>query len=182
MNDLPDHGPQQRFEAVKDDPSSPDGVFQRVCEGESLKDIAKAWEVPRGQFVRWFTESYSDLYDAALKVHAADLAMEVLAIADEQHEVMKKDGTTYDPDVPRDKLRVDTRKWIASKFDRDRYGEAVKVSRDVSISIDAGLVGFARDLLDHIDTRPGLHQREVRVFDGATLTLPPTIDADEEPI
>jgi len=170
MNDLPDHGPQQRFEAVKDDPSSPDGVFQRVCEGESLKDIAKAWEVPRGQFVRWFTESYSDLYDAALKVHAADLAMEAISIAD------------ADGDVPRDKLRVDTRKWIASKFDRDRYGEAVKVSRDVSISIDAGLVGFARDLLDHIDTRPGLHQREVRVFDGATLTLPPTIDADEEPI
>lgn len=170
MNDLPDHGPQQRFEAVKDDPSSPDGVFQRVCEGESLKDIAKAWEVPRGQFVRWFTESYSDLYDAALKVHAADLAMEAISIAD------------ADGDVPRDKLRVDTRKWVASKFDRDRYGEAVKVSRDVSISIDAGLVGFARDLLDHIDTRPGLHQREVRVFDGATLTLPPTIDADEEPI
>lgn len=170
MNDLSDHGPQQRFEAVKDDPSSPDGVFQRVCEGESLKDIAKAWEVPRGQFVRWFTESYSDLYDAALKVHAADLAMEAISIAD------------ADGDVPRDKLRVDTRKWVASKFDRDRYGEAVKVSRDVSISIDAGLVGFARDLLDHIDTRPGLHQREVRVFDGATLTLPPTIDADEEPI
>lgn len=125
MSDLviaPDPGPLARLEAVKADGAVPHVVFQRLCDGETLKDIAKAWELPRGRFVEWFTTQHSELYEAALKVRADEIAHEALAISDEQAEVEKKDGTTYDPDVARDKLRIETRLKLAEKWDRARYG------------------------------------------------------------
>jgi hypothetical protein len=120
---LPTGGPLARLEAVIADESIPGVVFQRVCDGETLRDIAKAWELPKGQFVRWFSTEHADLYDAALKVRADDLAHEALSISDEQSEVVKENGDTFDPDVPRDKLRIDTRLKLASRWDRKRYGE-----------------------------------------------------------
>lgn len=120
---LPTGGPLARLEAVIADESVPDVVFQRVCDGETLRDIAKAWELPKGQFVRWFSTEHSELYDAALKVRADDLAHEALAISDEQALAVSKQGVEFDPDVPRDKLRIDTRLKLASRWDRKRYGE-----------------------------------------------------------
>lgn len=117
-----DPGPLARLEAVKLDQSTPSVVFQRVCDGETLREIAKAWGLPKGPFIQWFTTEHAALYDSALKVKADELAHEALAISDEQAAVEKKDGGTYDPDVARDKLRVDTRLRLAEKFDRTRYG------------------------------------------------------------
>jgi len=178
---LVDGGPMQRFEAMKADPDSPREIFTRLSEGETLKAIAAVWGCPKGAFVRWYMEDYGDLYDAALKVRAADLAVEALDISDEQALAVNAQGREFDPDVARDKLRIDTRKWVASKFDRARYGESVRVERNTAVVIDSGLVGFARELLNHIDTRPGIvrqHERQARIIDGVTLTIPP--DENEE--
>lgn len=117
-----DPGKVARLEAVKADPAAPQVIFHRVADGETLKEIAQEWQIPRGAFVLWFTTKFPELYDAALKARADDLAHEALAIADEQSEVVKENGQTYDPDVPRDKLRVDTRLKLASQWDRARYG------------------------------------------------------------
>jgi hypothetical protein len=117
-----DPGPLARLEAVKADPNTALTVFHRVADGETLKSIAKSWEVPRGAFALWFTTEHAALYEAALKVRADELAHEALDISDEQAEVVKKDGTTFDPDVARDKLRVDTRLKLAGVWDRARYG------------------------------------------------------------
>lgn len=74
-------------------------------------------------------------YEGALAAVADDLAHEALAIADEQAEVKKEDGTTYDPDVARDKLRVDTRLRMASKWSRERYGESQDSQKVVPVII-----------------------------------------------
>lgn len=107
------------------DGGAPAIIFQRLTadEPETLKEIAKAWGLPRGRFVEWFTTKHAGLYDAALKVRAAELADEALEIADEQKEAVGKNGESYDPEVPRDKLRVETRLKLVAKLDRDRYGE-----------------------------------------------------------
>lgn len=117
-----DPGPLARLEALKKDESAPNVIFQRLADGETLKEIAKEWQVPRGAFVLWFTTTFPELYDAALKVRADEIAHEALAISDEQALAISKQGTPYDPDVPRDKLRVDTRLKLASQWDRARYG------------------------------------------------------------
>lgn len=119
-----DPGPLARLESVKADASAPSVIFQRLTDAanpERLKDIAKAWGLPQGQFVLWFTTEHADLYDAALKVRAGELVLDALEISDEQHEVTRG-GKTYDPEVPRDKLRVETRLKLASHWDRARYG------------------------------------------------------------
>lgn len=117
-----DPGPLARLDGVKADASAPGQIFQRLCERETLAKIAREWGLPKGRFVEWFTTEHQALYDAALKVVAADLAHEALEVADEQAEVVKENGQTYDPDVPRDKLRVETRLRLAANFDRARYG------------------------------------------------------------
>jgi len=121
-----DPGPVARFEVVKAAAETVSVVFQRLADGETLGEIAKAWGVPRGRFTEWVMEHHGEMYDSALKVNADRIAHEALAISDEQQEVEKKDGTTYDPDVGRDKLRVDTRLKLAGKWDRARYGEHVQ--------------------------------------------------------
>lgn len=130
-----DPGPIARFEAVKLDPLTPSEVFRRVCEGETLREVAKAWGLPKGAFTEWYTTEFSQMYDAALKVRADELAHEAIAISDEQCAVEKEGGGTYDPEVPRDKLRVDTRMKLAAKWDRKRYGEEQDAVRTAPVII-----------------------------------------------
>ena len=111
-----DPGPMARLEAVKADQSTPSVVFQRVCDGETLREIAKAWGLPKGRFVEWFTTEHSALYDRALQVRADELAHETLEIAD---------GASPEDSAPR-KLRVDTRLKLAEKWDRQRYGKTMQ--------------------------------------------------------
>lgn len=117
-----DPGPMARLRDVQADEGAPGVIFQRLTEGDTLATLAKAWALPKGAFTRWFMEKHGDLFDAAARVRADELVNEALAVADEQAEVVKKDGTTFDPDVGRDKLRVDTRLKLAEKMDRVRYG------------------------------------------------------------
>lgn len=168
-----DPGPLARLEAVKADETAPSVIFQRLAEGESLKEIAVAWKLPKGRFVEWFSTQHSDLYDAALKVRAADLALEALEISDEQNEVVTESGKTFDPDVARDKLRVDTRLKLAAKWDRQRYGDSVRVEKSVSVTADAALVGLASDLLKKVRSTPR-RVLEAELVEPNTVTLPRT--------
>lgn len=120
-----------RLDAVKADQGAPSVIFQRLTDSETLQQIARAWGLPKGRFVEWFTTQHAELYDTALKVRADNLAHEALSISDEQNEVVKENGQTFDPDVPRDKLRIDTRLKIASKWDRSRYGD----KQDVNVNV-----------------------------------------------
>lgn len=170
-----DPGPMARLDAVKADAGAPSVIFQRLAEGESLKEIAKEWRVAKGRFIEWFTVTHADLYDAALKVRAADLALEALSIADTtQAGVTRKtkaDGSeevTEEDMLGHRKLQVETRLKLASKWDRARYGETVRVEKSVSVSVDAGLLGAAGDLLRLVASG----QPRGRVVEGDTVTLP----------
>lgn len=113
----PDPGPMARLEAVKANENTPSVVFQRLTDmdgRETLKDIAKAWQVPVGRFTEWFTTEHSVLYETALRARADQLAHEALGIAD------SADKETVGPA----KLQVDTRLRLAGHWDKNRYGAA----------------------------------------------------------
>ena len=135
-----DPGPMARLGAVVALPETPSVVFQRVCDGETLKEIAKAWGLPVGRFTEWVLMKHEGMYDAALKVRADQLAHEALERAD------GADAESVGPA----KLQVDTRLKLAGKWDRARYGEVVKVDRTITVTADAGLVGFASALLEKL--------------------------------
>ena len=129
-----------RLEAVVALSETVSVVFQRVCDGESLRVIAKAWGVPVGRFTEWVLMKHEGMYDAALKVRADQLAHEALE---------KADGADAESVGPA-KLQVDTRLKLAGKWDRSRYGEVLKVDRPITVTADAGLIGLAGELLARI--------------------------------
>ena len=112
-----DPGPLARLAVVVGDAETPGTVFQRLCEGETPREIAKSWQVPVGRFTEWFMTEHVALYDAALKVRAAQDAHETVEIAD---------GASAE-DVGPAKLRISARQWRSSRWDRERYGDKTEV-------------------------------------------------------
>ena len=121
-------GPMARFEHVIKQDNTMSIIVQRLTDGERLREIAKAWEIPYGRLAAGIAEDAErkSQYEAALSIWADSLAQEAVAIADEQAEVVKENGETFDPNVARDKLRIDTRLKLASRWNRERYGEKVQ--------------------------------------------------------
>lgn len=75
-----------RLEAVKLDGGAVTDVFHLLTDiddPKTLDEIAKAWRLPRGRFVEWFTTEHAGTYDAALKVLGASLGHQVLALTNE---------------------------------------------------------------------------------------------------
>lgn len=140
--EYPDHlNKMHMLEIVKNDPMTMEVVIQRVIDGESLKQIALAWKLPVTRFIKWVSEDDKRLadYENALKVRADELVHEALDIADEQKEAVRENGTIYDPDVARDKLRIETRFKAAAAWDKQRYGgEKATGGAGINIIINRG--------------------------------------------
>ncbi len=109
-------------------------ICERLCDGESLKSICSEPEMPaRSTVFRWLTlnKIFSDMYTKAREVQADALADELLAIADDgRNDWMERivDGENLGwkengESIRRSALRVDTRKWIASKLKPRKYSE-----------------------------------------------------------
>ena len=137
---------QKAFEALKEDPETPARVFAMLTVEDkewpqaSLRSVAKKLGAPRGAFVEWFTTEHAAIYDAALKVVAADLAVTAMQAA--------LDATPEDVAVA--KLQADTALKIAGRFDRARYGDQSVSVKNAVIVADAGLVGDATALLERL--------------------------------
>lgn len=92
-------------------------ILALMVEGRSLKSICEHDAMPDASTVyRWLHKhsAFRDNYARAQQDRMTAFAEDVLEIAD--------DNTG---DTQRDKLRVDTRKWIMSKMDPKRFGEKV---------------------------------------------------------
>ena len=171
-------GPMARFEQVKTDAAAPNLIFTKLTERMTLKQIAAEWQLPKGRFVEWFTTTYADLYDAALKVVAADLAFEALDVAGKtqigETRKTKSDGTvevTEEDMLGHRRLYSETLLKMAAKLDRQRFGDTLRVEKTVNVSVDAGLLGTAGELLRLVASRP---QRVIEHEPAEdTITLPP---------
>jgi len=123
-------------------------VCDQVADGMSLSEISKVEGVPYSVLWRWLNaEGRMESYRVALEARADKEAHDVLHIADS--------ATVEEVGVA--KLRVDARKWAASKWDRERYGEASKVQMDVRYQVD-----LAGALLE-------AEERRARLVKGETI-------------
>lgn len=102
-----------------------DEVCTRLANGESLRAICGAdrddFMPSIGTILRWVGEKpdFQKQYARAREIQAETLADDIVSIAD--------GPTTGDDSVQtaRDRLRVDSRKWVASKLLPKKYGERV---------------------------------------------------------
>ncbi len=111
-----------------------DRICEQLADGESLRNICLVEGMPHKATVyRWLegNEAFRDQYTRAREQQADHYAAEIIEIAD--------DGTndTYETEdgrelvdhevVARSKLRVDARKWAASKLAPKKYGERTQL-------------------------------------------------------
>ena len=108
-------------------------------QGFSLRKALKINKLSSQTFYKWIDENpeLAKQYARGCEKRADALVEEILDIADDTNRDtirFTKDGVEREiPDVEwiqRSKLRVDTRKWLASKLNPKKYGERIEVAGD----------------------------------------------------
>lgn len=144
-------------------------ICSRIAEGESLREIVKTEGMPdRVTIYRWLLahDDFRNLYTRAREDQADTYADEIIAIADEQPEVIAvtdKHGALIEHKLDGaylqwQKNRIDARKWTAMKLKPKKYGEKVTVG---------GAPG-----------EPVEHKVEVSMFDAIVKNLELTKQAE----
>jgi len=114
----------------------------RIAEGESLREIVKDGGMPdRSTVYDWLLRhpEFADQYARAREEQADTLADEIIAIADEQPEIVavvdKKTGALIEHKLDGaflqwQKNRIDARKWTAMKLKPKKYGDKLALGGD----------------------------------------------------
>lgn len=112
-----------------------DEICELIAEGHSLRSICSTEDMPNKSTVfRWLAanKEFCDQYARARECQADTLADEILDIADDG-----KGDTYLDAEgnervdheaIARSRLRVDARKWIATKLKPRVYGDKVETT------------------------------------------------------
>lgn len=132
-------------------------VWDALAAGATLSDIAERLGVAYRTLTRWLTttEERKDLYRQVRKLAAGRLAEDTLAISD---------GATQQ-DVQVARLRVDTRRWLAARYDPDVFGERQTPTMAINLQqlrIEALRCVEAQDSAKQVmeaPCRPSLHPR-----------------------
>lgn len=107
-------------------------IFDRIADGESLNKICEEPGMPtRKSFFAWVGEDESILrrYEFAMILRADTYADDTIKIADDGSNdtyIDERGEKRVDQDVvARSRLRVDARKWYASKLAPKKYGDRI---------------------------------------------------------
>lgn len=107
-------------------PDTKDKVCQLIAEGKSLREIAAEKGMPHQATVcLWAVtdEAFYEQYARAREIQAELRADELVEIADGEG------------DVQRDRLRIDTRKWVAAKLLPKKYGDKLDHTGNVGLTV-----------------------------------------------
>ena len=114
-------------------------ICTAIAEGKSLNSLIKTEGMPDISTVyRWIAEhqSFREMYTKAREDQADTLADEILHISDEEpmQVIRTEDGGTIErldsAGINRNRLRVDARKWVASKLKPRKYGDRTTLAGD----------------------------------------------------
>lgn len=137
-------------------------IFERIIEdiyrGQSLQSLIQndPRVVSYEDFLRWVKRDPQrhERFKEAQEMRTEFLAGEILQIADGVESVDPSSPDT----VNRDKLRIDTRKWLMGAHNRKRYGESKQVEIGGTISITEALAAAQARVIEAevIDVTPRL--------------------------
>lgn len=139
-----------------------DVICERIADGTSLRKICLDDDMPcKASVFTWLNKypEFSDQYARAREEQAESLADEIIDISDESyndHDIDDNGNVRVNNEaIQRSKLRVEARKWVASKLKPKRYGD--KLTQELTganggaIKIDA-----MQAILDEIGTRSAI--------------------------
>ncbi len=139
-------------------------IFERVIEdiyrGRSLQSLIEGDPrvVSYEGFLRWIKRDphRHERFKEAQEMRTEFLAGEILEIADGLESVDPSSNDT----VNRDRLRIDTRKWLMSAHNKKRYGESKQIELGGTISITEALAQAQARVIEaeviEVEDRPRL--------------------------
>lgn len=123
----------------KKTPAMMDTICRGIADGKSARVMCKEVGIDQSTLWDWLNkdEAFSKQYARAREDQADLLADELLEIADDgSRDYAMVDGReVVDHDhIQRAKLRVDTRKWVASKLKPKKYGDKLDLTGDLGVT------------------------------------------------
>lgn len=136
-------------------PELADKICAQLADGDSMRTVCKPDDMPNKTTVfRWIrtNEEFRTQYARAKEESADSLTDEMLDIADngENDWMLKHDKDGHEAWVAngeamqRSRLRIDTRKWLASKLKPKKYGD--KIQQEISGKLE--LTDLSEEELD----------------------------------
>lgn len=142
---IPDHGPGDDTISIKNRIGRPikftQEIAEEICEKIAtttlgLNAICAADHLPNVRTVyRWLRddEDFCQMYARAKEIQIDLLVEEIIKISDDSSQdtliATGLDGAPYEKPntewINRSKLRVDSRKWIAARLNRRKYGDNI---------------------------------------------------------
>lgn len=134
-------------------------ICSRIANGQTLTSICKDKKYPaRGTVMRWlfeesvFRDEFRDLYARARESMAEVLADEIIDISDDDSEdyIFIEEDTKEGKSakrvqnhefVQRSRLKVDARKWYASKAAPRKYGDKTHLEHSGKVTIEDLICG-----------------------------------------
>ena len=124
--------------------STPDAAMESLCahvmSGGHMAEYCKARGINYTTMLKWLNADplRSEMYARAREDRADKIADEIVAISDEVEVAARYDGedvklTLDAAAVARNRLRVDARKWVASKLKPRTYGDKLDLTAEVGI-------------------------------------------------
>ena len=123
-----------------------DRILERIADGEALAAICREDGMPHISTVfDWLSAEpdFADKYARAREQQADKLADEIVSIADEAVVLAKTDESGAvelaldSVAVARNRLRIDARKWVASKLKPKKYGDKIEHEHGGKVTIMA---------------------------------------------
>ena len=121
---------------VRRKPEEKSALAKAIIDGMAIEGLTcykscEAVGVPVGTFIGWTVENaeLSEAYARARETLIERMAAETLAIADAPVGSTEH-GTTDSGAVQKQRLQVDTRKWMLSKLAPKKYGDKVTLAGD----------------------------------------------------
>lgn len=118
-------------------------ICSEVSSGRSLRSICEDEGMPaRSSVFLWMSrhKTFSDQYAKAQVDRATAMAEEILEISDDGAgdfiDLGEGRVAPNSVSVARDKLKVDTRKWLLSRMDPKRYGDKVETVHSGGLDIN----------------------------------------------
>lgn len=117
-------------------------VIDLIKEGNSLSKVFRdhKWPIKRTAFTAWLDgdKDKIDKYARACSIRADIMFEEILQIADKQgKDVIEKDGIEQVNHnvINRNRLQVDSRKWILAKMNPKKYGDNLNIDQKLDNQI-----------------------------------------------
>ena len=122
-----------------------DEICSLLADGLSLRTVCLAEDMPdKSTVFRWIRSipEFRDQYARAKEEAADALTDEMLDIADDgSNDWMKRHGKEDEEywvangeHIQRSRVRIDTRKWIASKLKPKKYGDKLDIDATVEVT------------------------------------------------